>query len=197
MKVILATNNAHKVKEIKEILGEKFDTVLTLGEAGITHETVEDGKTFYENALKKAREITEITGCAALADDSGLCVDILGGEPGIYSARYAASDKSGNALDADNRRKLLDRLKDVKDVNDRTAHFVSAVVLTLPDGRVLSAEGAFSGYIGFCEKGENGFGYDSLFYVPEKNKTAAQMSESEKNSLSHRGKALRALERQL
>lgn len=197
MKIILATNNAHKVREIKEILGNKFDTVLTLREAGVEHETVEDGKTFYENALKKAREITEITGCAALADDSGLCVDILEGEPGIYSARYAASENSGNAPDADNRKKLLDKLKNVTEVSDRAAHFVSAVVLTFPDGRVLSAKGTFSGYIAFSEKGENGFGYDSIFFVPEKNKTVAEMSESEKNSLSHRGKALRALEKQL
>lgn len=196
MKIILATNNEHKVREIKQILGDRFDEIVTLREANICHETEEDGEDFISNALKKAREITEITGEIALADDSGICVDALGGAPGIYSARYASTDGE-NASDKANRDKLLEELKDVKDMADRSAYFACAVAVTFPDGREVTAEGRFYGQIAFAEAGENGFGYDSLFYVPEKNKTSAQMSEEEKNGLSHRGKALRLLAEKL
>lgn len=196
MKIILATNNMHKVREIKQILGDRFDEIVTLREANITHETEEDGKDFISNALKKAREITELTGEVALADDSGLCVDALNGEPGIYSARYASKDGE-NADDKANRDKLLEEMKDVTDMNDRGAHFTCAIAVTFPDGREVTAEGYFFGQIAFAEAGENGFGYDSLFFVPEKNKTSAQMSEEEKNGLSHRGVALRLLAEKL
>ena len=189
MKLILATNNEHKVREFKEILGDYFDEMITLKEANITHETVEDGKTFKENALKKAREITEITGLPALADDSGLCVLSLNGEPGVMSARYASCDDA-NATDQANRDLLL---KNMEGITDRRAYFACAIALTMPDGTSYETEGKFWGEITFEEKGENGFGYDNLFFVPEYNMTSAQMSPEQKNSMSHRGKALREL----
>jgi XTP/dITP diphosphohydrolase len=189
LKLILATNNEHKVREFREILGNHFSEMITLKEAGITHETVEDGTTFSENALKKAREITEITGCAAIADDSGLCVEALGGMPGVFSARYASVDDN-NASDQANRDLLL---KNMQGIADRKAYFACAIALTMPDGTSYQTEGRFYGEIGFEEIGENGFGYDSLFFVPEYNMTSAQMSPEQKNSMSHRGKALREL----
>lgn len=193
MKLILATNNAHKVREFREILGDFFSETVTLKEAGITHETVEDGTTFKENALKKAREITEITGCAAIADDSGLCVEALNGMPGVFSARYASVDDN-NASDQANRDLLL---KNMEDIKDRRAYFACAIALTMPDGTSYQTEGRFYGEIGYEEKGENGFGYDSLFFVPEYNMTSAQMTPEQKNSMSHRGKALRELVKML
>lgn len=189
LKLILATNNEHKVREFKEILGDYFDEMITLKEANITHETIEDGKTFKENALKKAREITEITNLPALADDSGLCVLSLNGAPGVMSARYASID-DGNASDQANRDLLL---KNMEGITDRRAYFACAIALTMPDGTSYETEGKFWGEITFEEKGENGFGYDNLFFVPEYNMTSAQMSPEQKNSMSHRGKALREL----
>jgi XTP/dITP diphosphohydrolase len=193
LKLILATNNAHKVREFREILGDFFSETVTLKEAGITHETVEDGTTFKENALKKAREITEITGCAAIADDSGLCVEALNGMPGVFSARYASVDDN-NASDQANRDLLL---KNMEGIKDRRAYFACAIALTMPDGTSYQTEGRFYGEIGYEEKGENGFGYDSLFFVPEYNMTSAQMTPEQKNSMSHRGKALRELVKML
>lgn len=190
MKLILASNNQHKLKEIREILGGHFDEILTLREAGIEHETVEDGETFLENAAKKAREIAEISGCCALADDSGICVDALGGAPGVHSARFSGvhgDDRANNEL-------LLQKMQGVE---DRSAHFTCAVVLARPDGTQLSAEGYFYGQIAKEEAGSNGFGYDPLFYLPERGCTSAQLSAEEKNSISHRGKALRALLKEL
>lgn len=186
MKLILATNNTHKIEEIRAILGNSFDEILSLGEAGIEHETVEDGSTFEENALKKAREITQISGCCALADDSGLCVDALGGAPGIYSARYAGF----HGDDKLNRVKLLEALDGV---TDRGAHFACAVALTRPDGSFLTAEGRMYGQIAHEEKGTNGFGYDCIFYLPERGCTNAQLSPQEKNAISHRSRALHKL----
>jgi len=189
LKLILATNNAHKVREMREILGDHFSEMVTLKEAGITHETVEDGLTFRENALKKAREITKITGLPALADDSGLCVIALDGMPGVYSARYASTDDE-NASDQANRDLLL---KNMENITDRRAYFACAIALTMPDGTSYETEGKFFGEITYEEKGENGFGYDSLFFVPEFNMTSAEMSPEQKNSMSHRGEALREL----
>lgn len=186
MKLIIASNNAHKLVEIKAILGGAFDEILTMREAGIEHETVEDGLTFLENAEKKAREITMISGCPALADDSGLCVDALGGAPGIFSARF--SGKHGD--DAANNALLLEKLKGQP---NRNAHFTSAVVLTMPDGRKFEAEGYLDGIIADAPKGQNGFGYDPLFYVPEYGCTSAEMTPEQKNAISHRGNALRKL----
>ncbi len=186
MKLILASNNAHKLEEIRAILGGEFEEILSLRQAGIDHETVEDGQTFLENAEKKAREIMELSGCCALADDSGLCVDALGGAPGIYSARFSGvhgDDKANNRL-------LLEKMEGVE---DRGAHFTCAVALVKPDGSVLRAEGYFYGQIAFEEAGENGFGYDPLFYLPERGCTSAQLSPAEKNAISHRANALHKL----
>ena len=141
MKLIIASNNAHKIYEIKKILSGKFEEILSLREAGISHETVEDGTTFIENALKKAREIAELSGCAALADDSGICAHALGGEPGIYSARYAG-DHSGNAPDEANNALLL---KNLAGKEDRSAHYTAAIALVYPDGREVTAEGYMYG----------------------------------------------------
>lgn len=190
MKLILASNNEHKLVEIRAILGGEFDEILSLREAGIAHETVEDGSTFLENAEKKAREIMEISGCCALADDSGLCVDALGGAPGIYSARYAGEHGDDKA----NNRKLL---RDLEGVEDRRAHFACAMVLVRPDGSVVRAEGRMDGVIAFAEAGSNGFGYDPLFYLPQRGCTNAQLSPEEKNAISHRANALHALVEQL
>ncbi|MBR4548795.1 MAG: RdgB/HAM1 family non-canonical purine NTP pyrophosphatase [Oscillospiraceae bacterium] len=188
MKLIIASNNAHKLVEIKAILGSRFEEILSLREAGIDHETVEDGETFLENAGKKAREIAAISGCCALADDSGLCVDALGGAPGIYSARYSGVHGDDKA----NNRKLLEVLRDVPD-EARGAHFTCAIVLARPDGTEVSAEGYFYGVIAHGESGSNGFGYDPLFYLPEYGCTSAELAPEEKNRISHRSAALRLL----
>ena len=190
MKLILATNNVHKVTEMKAILAPYFDEILSMREAGIDHETVEDGETFMENAVKKARELAEISGCCAIADDSGLCVDALGGAPGVYSARFSGV----HGDDAANRRVLLEKLDGVK---KRAAHFTCAIALAWPDGRLLTSEDYLYGEIAHTERGENGFGYDSLFLLPERGVRTAEISPEEKNSISHRGKALRGLVKKL
>ena len=186
MKLIIASNNAHKLTEMKSILAPFFDDVQSMREAGIEHETVEDGETFMENAVKKARELAEISGCCAIADDSGLCVDALGGGPGIYSARYSGvhgDDKANNA-------KLL---RELDGVEDRGAHYTCAIALVWPDGRLLTAEDYLYGEIAHDERGSNGFGYDPLFLLPEQGLRTAEISPEEKNRISHRGKALRQL----
>ncbi len=186
MKLIIASNNAHKLIEIKAILGDVFREIQSMREAGITHETVEDGETFLENAEKKAREMAEISGCYALADDSGLCVDALNGSPGIYSARFAGehgNDEANNDL-------LLQKLENV---TDRGAHYTCAMALACPDGRMITAEGYLYGEIGYERRGHNGFGYDPLFILPERGCTTAELSPEEKNAISHRANALHAL----
>lgn len=186
MRLIIASNNKDKIAEIKAILAPFFDDIVSLREAGIEHETVEDGTSFMQNAEKKAREIAEISGCCAIADDSGLCVDALGGAPGIYSARFCG--RHGD--DAANNRMLLEKLEGIA---DRRAHYTCATVLAFPDGRIVTAEDYFYGEIGYEEKGENGFGYDPLFYLPEYGCTSAEISPEEKNRISHRAKSLKAL----
>ena len=188
MKLIIASNNAHKLVEIREILGGCFEEIVSMREAGIEHETVEDADSFLGNARKKALEIAALSGCCALADDSGLCVDALGGAPGVYSARYAGV----HGDDAANNRKLLEALRDVPDCQ-RGAHFTCAAVLAWPDGRTVEAEGYFYGYIAHEKHGENGFGYDPLFFLPERGCTSAELSPEEKNRVSHRAAALHAL----
>ena len=186
MKLIIASNNAHKIKEIKEILGNEFDEILSLREAGIDHETVEDGTTFMQNAVKKAREIAEISGEAALADDSGITAHALGDEPGIFSARYAGGhgdDEANNAL-------LLERLAD-KD--DKGAHYTCAIALAFPNGGLVQAEGYMYGSITENRRGTHGFGYDPYFVPEEETRTVAEMSDEEKNEISHRSHALKAL----
>ena len=189
MKLIIASNNAHKIGEIKKILSGRFDEILSLREAGISHETVEDGKTFIENATKKAREIAEISGCASLADDSGICVDALDGAPGIYSARFA-SDREGNASDEANNALLLEKLSGTC---DRSAHYTAAIALVYPDGRTVTAEGYMYGDILESPRGEGGFGYDPLFVIKGESRTVAEMTPEEKNAVSHRRKALEGL----
>lgn len=187
--IILATNNAHKVEEIKHILGDKFDCIYTLADRGIKTDVEETGDTFTENALIKARAICKLSGLPALADDSGLCVDVLGGAPGVYSARYSGGDSD------DNNALLLANLAKAREEgnSDRTAHFSCAVALVYPDGREITAEGKTYGYITEEYRGKGGFGYDPLFYSPEIGMTFGEAVESVKNSVSHRGRALAAL----
>lgn len=188
MKLIIASNNKHKIKEIKEILSGKFSEIVSLRESGIVHETVEDGNTFAENAYKKAREIAEISGCAALSDDSGICVDALGGRPGIYSARFSGG------TDEDNNRLLLEKLSGV---SERGAHYTCAVSLVYPDGSHVFAEGYMYGDIIESPRGERGFGYDPLFVPTGEKRTVAEMSDGEKNAISHRSRALLELLKKL
>ena len=184
MKLIIASNNKHKIYEIKKILSGKFDEIVSLKEANIDHETVEDGTTFMENAIKKAREIAEISGCYSLADDSGICCDALGGAPGVYSARFSGgSDEDNNDL-------LLEKLSD-KD--DKSAHYTCAMALCSPDGELTLAEGYMYGTITRDRRGERGFGYDPLFIPIGETRTVAEMTDEEKNSISHRANALALL----
>ncbi len=190
MKLIIASNNAHKLVEIKAILKDYFEDVLSLREAGIDHETVEDGTTFMENAMKKASEIAQISGCCALADDSGICVDALDGAPGIFSARFCGHHGDDEA----NNRTLLQKLQGVE---NRNAHYTCAIALVRPDGSSVQAEGYFHGVVIDTPAGENGFGYDPLFYLPDQGCTAAQLSPEEKNAISHRAIALQLLVKKL
>ncbi len=186
MKLIIASNNKHKIYEIKKILGERFDEILSLREAGIDHETVEDGDTFLANARKKAHEIARLAGAPALADDSGICAHALGGEPGIYSARYSG----GHGNDTDNNNLLLERLRDKE---DKGAHYTCAMALAYPDGSELCAEGYMYGSITEDWRGERGFGYDPIFVPDGESRTVAEMTDEEKNAISHRAEALRLL----
>ena len=189
MKLIIASNNKHKIYEIKKILGDKFDEILSLREAGIDHETVEDGTTFMENAYKKAKEIAEISGCPALADDSGISADALGGAPGIFSARF--SGEHGN--DQANNDLLVARLADKE---DKSAHYTAAICLVYPDGKRVEAEGYLFGRIIDTPRGTRGtrgFGYDPIFVPDGETRTVAEMTDEEKNAISHRAKALEAL----
>lgn len=198
MKVIAATGNQGKAKEIREILRDFDAHVVTMKEAGILTEAEENGGTFLENALLKAKAAakdakeTAWKDAVVMADDSGLVIDALNGEPGIYSARYLGKDTSYREKNAD----LIKRLAGVAD-EERSARFVCAIAAVCPDGDVLTAEGVMEGRIGYAEKGENGFGYDPIFYLPEYRCTAAELSSEEKNQISHRGKALCAMRRQL
>ena len=190
MKLIIASGNAGKLREIRAILGDKFDEIVSMKEAGIDHETVEDGQTFLENARKKASEICAISGCAALADDSGICVDALDGAPGIYSARFCGHHGDDEA----NNRLLVEKLKGVE---DRSAHYTCAVSIVFPDGSEKHAEGELHGTIVDTPRGNGGFGYDPYFFLEEYGCTAAEITAEEKNKISHRAKALEALLKQL
>ena len=191
-KVIFATGNEGKMKEIREILGDLDIELLSLKDAGIHADIVEDGKTFEENAQIKAKAICDLTGEIVLADDSGLEIDHLNKEPGIYSARYMGEDTSYHIKNA----KLIERLEGVPD-EERTARFVCAIAAAFPDGRVETVRGTMEGRIGYEEKGENGFGYDPIFFLPEYGCTSAELSMEEKNKISHRGKALQAIKEEL
>lgn len=186
--IIFATKNKGKLKEVNAILSDLDVHVVSMEEAGIAVEVVEDGKTFEENAIKKAVEIAKISNVLTLADDSGLEIDYLDGAPGVYSARYLGED---TAYDIKNNH-ILSLLSGVSE-KERTARFVSVIAAAFPDGRVLQCRGVVEGIIGYEIKGENGFGYDPIFYVPEFGMTTAEMPPEQKNEISHRGKALRQM----
>ena len=187
-KIIFATGNQDKMREIREILSDMDVEVLSMKEAGITAEIVEDGKTFEENAAIKAKAICQLTQEIVLADDSGLEIDALNKEPGIYSARYMGEDTSYRIKNAN----LIERLAGVPD-EKRTARFVCAVAAAFPDGNVKVVRETMEGRIAYAEAGRNGFGYDPIFFLPEYGCTSAELSREEKSRISHRGKALRAI----
>ena len=187
-KIIFATSNAGKMKEIREILKGLNVEILSMKEAGIDADIVEDGKTFEENALIKARTIRELTGCLVLADDSGLEVDALNKEPGIYSARYMGEDTSYDLKNAN----IIERLSGLSG-EERSARFVCVIAAVSPDGSEETCQGTIEGQIAYAPAGENGFGYDPIFYVPEYDCTTAQLTPEQKNEISHRGKALKAM----
>ena len=192
MKIVFASGNLGKVREIREMLSCINIELVSLKDYPDIPEIVEDGKTFLENALKKARTVSERTGQAVLADDSGLQVDALGGEPGIYSARYAGE----GASDDDNINLLLEKLKEVPP-EKRTASFCCVLVLYNTDGTYESFESGWPGRIIDDRRGDNGFGYDPVFYVPELNKTAAELPPEIKNRISHRGQSFLKLKQSL
>ncbi len=192
-RIIAASSNAHKIKEIQAIMGKFGYEIVSRKAAGVPDfEIEEDGETFEENSFKKANEIMKVTGEITVADDSGLMVDYLGGAPGVYSARFA-----GEECDDDkNNQKLLMHLEGLGQ-EDRKAKFVSVITLVYPDGETLVARGECPGRIIEVPTGENGFGYDPLFVPDGKDKTFAQLTEEEKNEISHRAKALEVLEKLL
>ncbi len=184
MRLVLASKNQHKLLEMQTILSQLGLEVVLESEVGVDVDVEETGITFAENALLKAKAVMEASGLAAIADDSGLVVDALNGEPGVYSARYG-----GKGSDPERTAFLLENMKDIPE-GKRTARFVSAIACALPDGRVVTAEGVCEGTILFETRGNNGFGYDPVFYVPQLGKTFAEADGAEKNSISHRGNAL-------
>ena len=191
-KIIFASNNEGKIKEVKQICSDMNVEIISMKEAGIELDIEENGTTFEENALIKAEAIMKVTGQITIADDSGLEVDYLGGEPGVYSARYIGHD---TPYDIKNQA-IIDRLKGVEE-KDRTARFVCAMAAVFPDGRHFTTRGTMEGIIGYEIKGSNGFGYDPIVYLPQYQKTSAELSPEEKNKISHRGEALEKLKNQL
>ena len=195
MKIIVASKNAHKVKELSEMLALADIELVSLRDMGFEGEIEENGSTFEENALIKARAACAAYRLPALADDSGLCVDALGGEPGIYSARYASADGE-NADDAANVEKLLSKLTDVPD-QQRTGRFICAIALALPDGTETVVSGACEGVITREIHGDGGFGYDPVFFYEPYGKTFGETSDKEKNAVSHRAAAVRLIKAEL
>lgn len=185
-RLVFATGNKDKLKEIREILRGLEIEVISMKEAGIEEEIEENGTSFKENSLIKSKFICDKIKLPALADDSGLEIDFLGGEPGIYSARYLGRDTDYHTKNSI----IIDKLKAAK-TEERGARFVCAISLVLPDGREFVTEGVMEGEIAHEIKGENGFGYDPIFYLPEYGMSSAELSSEEKNKISHRGKALR------
>lgn len=192
MRIIFATGNEGKMREIRMIMSDLGLEILSMKEAGLHAEVDENGTTFEENAVIKAKGIAALCDDIVLADDSGLEIDALNKEPGVYSARYMGEDTSYTIKNMN----LVNRLEGVPD-EERTARFVCAIAAVLPDGRVLETKAAMEGRIGYEERGENGFGYDPIFVLPEYGKTTAELSAEEKNKLSHRGKALRLMKEKL
>jgi XTP/dITP diphosphohydrolase len=185
MKLVLASKNRHKLVELQTILGQLGLEVVLESDIGIDVDVEETGTTFEENALLKAKAVMEASGMAAIADDSGLMVDALNGEPGVYSARYGGKDS-----DAARTAYLLENMAQVPE-EERTARFVSAIACALPDGRVVTSRGTCEGRILFETRGDNGFGYDPVFYVPEIGMTFAEADGERKNAISHRGNVLK------
>ena len=190
MKVVLASKNAHKLQELQDILSAQGVEVILESAAGVDVEVEETGTTFEENSLLKARAVMEASGLPAIADDSGLMVDALNGAPGVYSARYG-----GPGLDDAGRYRLL--LENMRGVLDRKCRFVSAITLCMPSGDIVTARGECPGTLAYAPQGENGFGYDPIFFVQEKKKTFAQLTAEEKNAISHRGRALQLFQEKL
>lgn len=192
IEILFATSNAGKAKEVQAMFSDLDVDVKTLREEGIDVEIEENGQTFAENALIKAKAIAGMTDKIVLADDSGLVVDYLNGEPGIYSARYLGEDTSYDIKNA----KILERMEGAPD-DQRTARFVCAMAAIMPDGEVICTEGIMEGLIGYEMKGTNGFGYDPIFYLPEYGMTSSEITPEKKNEISHRGKALRKMQDEL
>ena len=190
MKFVLASQNKHKLVEMQSILAAHGVEVVLEADVGLNVDVEETGSTFEENSLLKARAVMEASGLAAIADDSGLCVDALNGAPGVFSARYG-----GEGLDDAGRYRLL--LSNMPRGQARTARFVSAIACCFPNGDVLTARGECPGTIAYAPMGEGGFGYDPVFFVPELKKTFSQMTADEKNAISHRGKAIQAFKEKL
>lgn len=189
-RIIFATGNEGKMKEVRMILADLGYEILSLKDIGYDKEIIEDGKTFEENALIKARTIANERNEIVLADDSGLEVDYMDKQPGIYSARFLGEDTSYRIKN----QYIIDQLKDAKP-EERTARFVCAIACAYPDGRTITTRGTIEGYIGYEERGENGFGYDPIFMVPEFNCTTSELDLEQKNKISHRGKALEAMKK--
>ena len=190
MKAVLASKNQHKLTEMRDLLSAMGVEVVLQSDVGVDLEVEETGTTFEENALLKARAVMEATGLPAIADDSGLCVEALSGAPGVYSARYG-----GPGLDDTGRYRLL--LENLRGQLDRRGKFVSVVTLALPNGDVVSARGECPGTIAYAPKGEGGFGYDPVFFLPELKKTFAQLTAEEKNQISHRANAMKLFQTKL
>lgn len=191
-KLIFATNNQGKIKEVRMILSDLTYDILSLADAGISVEVIEDGNTFEENAIIKAKTIMEYTGEIVMADDSGLEIDALNKEPGIHSARFLGEDTSYEVKN----QYILDKLKDIR-YEERTARFVCAIACAFPDGKMITKRGVMEGIIGYEMKGDNGFGYDPIFLLPEFDCTSAELSLEQKNQVSHRAKALKAVKKEL
>ncbi len=187
-RLVVATKNKGKIIEIKKVLQAMPFEVQSMEDIGITVDVVEDGKTFEENSLKKAVEICQVCKAVVIADDSGIEVDYLDGAPGIYSARFGGPD----ATDEDRNAKLLDMLREVP-LEKRTARFVCVIAVAFPDGRSFVVRDTIEGCVDFSPKGDKGFGYDPIFYVPEYDKTMAELSSDVKNQISHRAKALKKM----
>ena len=190
MKMVLASKNAHKLVEMKDILSQLGVDVVLESDVGVDVDVEETGATFEENAYLKAHAVCEASGLPAIADDSGLCVDALNGAPGVYSARYG-----GPELDEAGRYRLL--LENLRGQLDRRGKFVSAICCCFPNGDRVEARGECPGTLAYAPRGEDGFGYDPIFFVPEQKKTFAQLTAEEKNAISHRGKALAAFAEKL
>lgn len=192
MRIIFATGNEGKMREIRMIMADLGMEILSMKEAGISADVDENGTTFEENAVIKAKAIAQQCQDIVLADDSGLEIDALNKEPGVYSARYMGEDTSYHVKNQN----LIDRLEGVPD-EKRTARFVCAIAAVLPNGKILESKAAMEGRIGYEERGENGFGYDPIFMLPDYSKSTAEISPEVKNQLSHRGKALRMIKERL